>query len=144
MIWDMSGTTYGTWWETCSSFSVTHWLRLLPDLAAADEIRGEPEVEFSGIGLVWINAPFAAVFKVFIDDGMKALDGFRNCPAVKGYNIPGVDDPADENAVVQVRFNGGNVSFICNGIHGMSSVRVNNSLMSFTAYRFSSFCGWGL
>lgn len=108
------------------------------------KIRGEPEVEFSGIGLVWSNTTFAAVFKVFIDDGMKALDGFRNCPAMKADDIPGIDDSADEDAVVQVRFNGGNIFLICNGIHGMSPVRVNNSFMSFTAYRFSSFCGWGL
>lgn len=110
----------------------------------AVKIRGEPEVEFSGIGFVWINVSFAAVFKVFINDGMKTLDGFRNCMTVKADDISGIDDPADENAVVQVRFNGGNISLICNGIHGMSPVRVNNSLMSFTAYRFSSFCGWGL
>ena len=89
----------------------------------AVELCWKTEVEFPGIRFLGIYAPLSAVFKVFINGGMKAFYGFRNRFPVKTYNVSGIDDPADKDAVIQVRLNARDISLICNGIHRMFPVR---------------------
>lgn len=97
------------------------------------------EVEFAGIWFIWIYVSLFAVFKIFINGAMKALYSFRNSFSVKADYIAGVYNPAGKNAVIEVRFNPGDISLVANCIHGVSPVRINNSLTSLTAYRFSTF-----
>ena len=110
----------------------------------AVKIRWKTEVEFAGIWLIRIYGSLLAVFEIFINYGMKAFYSFGNRLAVETDYITSIYNPADKNAVIEVRFNPGNISLIGNCIHGISPVRINNSLISLTAYRFNSFCGWGL
>ena len=89
----------------------------------AVKLRGKTKVEFSGIWFVRIYAPLAAVFKIFIDYGMKAFSDFRNGFTMKTNDVPGINDPAHKNAVIEVGFDPGNISLVGKCIHGRLVLR---------------------
>ena len=99
----------------------------------AVKLRRKTEVELTGVGFVRVFSFLPAVFKIFFNDGMKTFGCFRNTFTVKAYDIACIYDPANEYAVIKVGINSGNISFIGQHVHGVSPVRVSNSLMSLTA-----------
>jgi hypothetical protein len=92
-----------------------------PDCRSRDftvKSRRDAEIKSAGIRFVGFNAPFLAIFKVFFNNSVKALNRLGNGIAVKSNNITGVHYPADEDAVFEVRFNLGYVIFVSHRVHG--------------------------
>ena len=99
----------------------------------AVKLRRKTEVELTGVRFIRVFSFLPAVFKIFFNDGMKNLGYLQNSFTVKAYDIACIYDPANENAVIKVGINSGNISFIGQHVHGVSPVLVSNSLTSLTA-----------
>ena len=101
----------------------------------AVKFRWKTEVELAGVWLIRIYPSLSAVFKIFIDCGMKTLYCLRNRFSVKPDDVAGIYDPAHKNAVIEIRFNPHDISLIGNYIHGRmvlySSTFVKNRIRWF-------------
>ena len=90
----------------------------------AVKLRRKTEVEFTEVGFIRVFSLLLAVFKIFINNGMKTFGCFRNSFTVKADDIVRLYYPANYNAVIKVGINSGNISFIGQHAHGVSPVRV--------------------